>query len=161
MVEENYIVNVNDIVVFYGINNSNLQLLRTLFNDLSITARGTSIKVIGEESRVSEFIDKIQLLELAFQEKGFLNEKTIISIVKNGDSDEKSEKNDKNIILHNYKGKAIAPRTENQRTFVECFPKNDLFFITGPAGTGKTYTAIALAVKALKNKENLVSFLEI
>ncbi|MBQ8056695.1 MAG: phosphate starvation-inducible protein PhoH, partial [Paludibacteraceae bacterium] len=87
MVEENYIVNVNDIVVFYGINNSNLQLLRTLFNDLSITARGTSIKVIGEESRVSEFIDKIQLLELAFQEKGFLNEKTIISIVKNGDSD--------------------------------------------------------------------------
>ena len=153
MVEENYIVNVNDIVVFYGINNSNLQLLRTLFNDLSITARGTSIKVIGEESRVSEFIDKIQLLELAFQEKGFLNEKTIISIVKNGDSDEKSEKNDKNIILHNYKGKVIAPRTENQRTFVECFPKNDLFFITGPAGTGKTYTAIALAVKALKNKE--------
>ncbi len=150
MIEQIIILEHIDPVVFFGINNSNIQLLKTLFPKLRIVARGNAIKVIGNAEDVPLFEEKIRDLEKYSTERNKLTEEDIIDIVK-GKSPNVIKQD--NLIIYGINGKPIFARTPNQQNFVDSFGKNDMVFGIGPAGSGKTYTAIALAVKALKNKE--------
>ncbi len=150
MIERIYILETVDPVIFYGVNNSNMQLIKTLYPKLRIVARGNVMKVIGDEEESELFLKKIREIEKYCEEFNSLSEEVIIDIVKGkGPTVVKQE----NLIIHGMNGKPITARTENQQLLVKAFEENDLVFATGPAGSGKTFVAIALAVKALKNKE--------
>lgn len=150
MIERIIIIDNADPVNFYGVNNANMQLIRNLFPKLRIAARGSVIKVIGEDSETAEFERKIKELEEYASHRNNLTEEVILDIVK-GQAPQELKKD--NVIIYGINGKPIQGRTPNQQKLVETFAANDLTFALGPAGTGKTYVAIALAVRALKNKE--------
>lgn len=150
MIERIVIIDHADPVSFYGVNNSNMQLIRNLFPKLRMAARGSVIKVIGEDAETLEFEKKIHELEDFCVKYNKLTEEAILDIVHG--SEPKELKTD-GVIVFGINGKPISARTPNQQLLVEAYSKNDLVFALGPAGTGKTYIAIALAVRALKNKE--------
>ena len=150
MIERILILENVDPVVFFGINNSNVQLLKTLFPKLRIVARGNVIKVIGDEEELVTFEEKVHELEKFSIEMNVLKEEDILDIVK---GKAPTVVNLDNLIIHGLNGKPILARTANQKKLVEVFDDNDLVFAIGPAGSGKTYTAIALAVRALKTKQ--------
>lgn len=150
MIEQIIVLDNADAALFFGVNNSNLQLFKTLFPKLRIIARGNVIKVIGNAEEIPFFEEKIAELEAFCATHNSLTEENILDIVKEGSP--KEVKSD-NLIIFGMNGKPISARNENQKRLVEAFHKNDMIFALGPAGTGKTYVAIALAVKALKNKE--------
>lgn len=150
MIERIVIIDRVDPVSFYGVNNCNMQLIRNLFPKLRMAARGTVIKVIGDDSETAEFERKIHELEEYCLKYNKLTEDVIIDVVRGEKPrDVKSD----GVIIFGINGKPISARTPNQQRLVDAFRSNDLTFALGPAGTGKTYIAIALAVKALKNKE--------
>ena len=150
MIERVIILESVDPVVFFGINNSNIQLLKTLFPKLRIVARGNVIKVIGEEEELAAFEEKIHELEKFSIEMNVLKDGDILDIVKGKTP---AVINVDNLIIHGLNGKPILARTANQKKLTEAFDGNDMVFAIGPAGSGKTYTAIALAVRALKTKQ--------
>lgn len=150
MIERIILIDNADPVNFYGVNNANMHLIRNLFPKLRIAARGTVIKVIGEDSETAEFERKIKELEEYTARYNSLTEDVILDIVK-GDAPKEIKKD--SVIIYGLSGRPIQGRTPNQQKLVEEFSRNDLTFALGPAGTGKTYIAIALAVRALKNKE--------
>jgi phosphate starvation-inducible PhoH-like protein len=150
MIERIIIIENVDPVVFYGVNNSNMHLIRNLFPKLRIAARGSVIKVVGEDSETAEFEKKIKELADHAERYNRLTEETILDIIK-GEAPQELKRDD--VIIYGINGKPIMGRTPNQQKLVETFAKNDLTFAMGPAGTGKTYIAIALAVRALKNRE--------
>lgn len=150
MIERIYILESVDPVIFYGVNNVNMQLIKTLFPKLRIVARGNVMKVIGDEDESELFLKKIREVEKYCEEFNSLSEDVILDIIK-GKAPVITKQ--ENLIIHGMNGKPIVARTENQQRLVKAFEENDLVFATGPAGTGKTFVAIALAVKALKNKE--------
>lgn len=150
MIERIIILDNVDPVVFFGVNNNNIQLLKTLYPKLRIMARGNVIKVSGEETAIADFEKKIGHLEKFSIEMNVLKEEDIIDIVK-GKSPMIAKVD--NLIIHGMNGKPILARTPNQKRLVNTFDDNDMVFAIGPAGSGKTYTAIALAVKALKTKQ--------
>jgi phosphate starvation-inducible PhoH-like protein len=150
MTERIYILENIDPVVLYGVNNANMQLIKTLFPKLRLVARGNVIKIIGDDDESEIFLKKIREMDKYCEEYNSLAEEVITDIVKGKDMPVVKQEN---LIIHGMNGKAITARTENQRTFVKLFEDNDLVFAIGPAGTGKTFVAIALAVRALKNKE--------
>ncbi|MDR2533867.1 MAG: PhoH family protein [Tannerellaceae bacterium] len=149
MIERIYIIENVDPVVFYGVNNANLQLVRTLFPKLRIVARGNVVKVIGDEDESETFLKKLKELEKYCEEYNAMNENAILDILK-GNTPATTRLD--NLIIYGMNGKPILARTTNQQQLVTLFEENDLAFVTGPAGSGKTYTAIALAVRALKNR---------
>ncbi len=150
MIERIIIIDQVDPQTFYGVNNNNINLIRNLFPKLRMAARGNVIKVIGEESETAEFELKVKAIEKHAAKYNKLNEEAIIDIVR-GESPR--EVNAEGVIIYGQNGKPIAPRNANQARMVKSFNQNDLTFALGPAGTGKTYIAIALAVHALKNKQ--------
>lgn len=150
MIERIYILESVDPVIFYGVNNVNMQLIKTLFPKLRIVARGNVMKVIGDEEESELFLKKIREVEKYCEEFNSLSEDVILDIIK-GKAPVITKQ--ENLIIHGMNGKPIVARTENQQRLVKAFEENDLVFATGSAGTGKTFVAIALAVKALKNKE--------
>lgn len=149
MIERIYILENVDPVIFYGVNNANMQLIKTLFPKLRVVARGNVMKVIGEEEESEIFLKKIREIEKYCEEFNTLGEETILDIVKGNTP---SVARQENLIIYGMNGKPITARTENQQKLVQAFDENDLVFATGPAGSGKTFIAIALAVRALKNK---------
>lgn len=150
MIERVIILENIDPVVFYGVNNCNMQLIKTLFPKLRLMARGHVLKVIGDENETAIFEQKIKELEKYCTEYNLLNEEIITDIIKGNAPIEIKQDH---LIIHGVNGKPIVARTENQQKLVKAFESNDLVFALGPAGSGKTYVAIALAVRALKNKE--------
>lgn len=150
MIERIYILESVDPVIFYGVNNSNMQLIKTMFPKLRIVARGNVMKVIGDEDESEVFLKKIREIEKFCEKFNLLTEDSILDIIKGNTPNVVKQEN---LIIHGMNGKSIVARTENQQLLVEAFEKNDLVFALGPAGSGKTFVAIALAVKALKNKE--------
>ena len=151
MIEKLIVLEDIDPVIFYGVNNANIQLIKALYPKLRIVARGNVIKVLGDEEEMCAFEDNITKLEKYCAEYNSLKEEVIIDIIKgNAPQAEKAG----NVIVFSVTGKPIIPRSENQLKLVEGFAKNDMVFAIGPAGSGKTYTAIALAVRALKNKKS-------
>lgn len=127
-----------------------MQLIKTLFPKLRIVARGNVMKVIGEEEESETFLKKIREIEKYCEEFNLLPEEVILDIIK-GKAPVTTKPD--NLIIHGMNGKSIVARTENQQHLVDAFGSNDLVFAIGPAGSGKTFIAIALAVKALKNKQ--------
>ena len=150
MIERNIILDGIDPVGFYGAGNVHLQMLKRLHPKLRIVARDNVIKAMGDEDELEKFNRVIELLVEYCNKYNSLNEEAIIDAV-NGKKGKKES--DSNVIVYNINGRPIYPRTENQCHLVQEYKKNDMLFAVGPAGTGKTYTAIALAVKALKNRE--------
>ena len=150
MIEKLIVLEDIDPVIFYGVNNANMQLIKALYPKLRIVARGNVIKVLGDEEEMCAFEENITKLEKYCAEYNSLKEEVIIDIVKgNAPQAEKSG----NVIVFSVTGKPIIPRSENQLKLVEAFSRNDMVFAIGPAGSGKTYTAIALAVRALKERQ--------
>ena len=139
-----------DLVVFYGVNNANMRLLKNLFPKVKIVARNNIIKIQGTEVDINNLERIFGMLQKYCEEYNILDEKQILAII---DGSHVAERKADNLILHGIGGKSIVARTPNQRKLAEKFDCNDLLFVVGPAGSGKTYTAIALAVRALKNKE--------
>ena len=150
MIERIIIVDSVDPVTFYGVNNANIQLIRNLFPKLRIAARGSIIKVIGDDSETSLFEEKIKKLEEYCVKYNKLPQEVIIDMVR-GEAPQEVKLDD--VIIYGVNGKPITGRTPNQQRLVRVFQENDLTFALGPAGTGKTYVAIALAVRALKNRQ--------
>ena len=149
MNERIVIIDKVDPQTFYGVNNNNINLIRNLFPKLRMAARGNVIKVIGEESETAEFEKKVKEIENYASTYNKLTEDVIIDIIK---GEPPKAVNTEGIIIFGQSGRPIAPRNANQVKMVKSFAANDLTFALGPAGTGKTYIAIALAVAALKNK---------
>lgn len=139
----------------YGVNDSNIDKIRTIFPKLKIIARGENVKVIGDIDEIGSFEKKFELLLLYYDKFGKITEKDVTQIMEIYDNGlfETVNEGDSNVILHGRSGMIIKARTRNQNKIVSGCNKNDLVIAIGPAGTGKTYTAVALAVRALKNKE--------
>lgn len=150
MIEKHIVLEDTDPVIFYGVNNANLLMLKSLYPKLRIVARGDVIRVMGDEEEMCAFEEVVLTLERHCAKFNALNEETLLDIVK-GNTPDMERAHD--AIVFSVNGKPIVPRSENQRKLVKEFERNDLTFAIGPAGSGKTYTAIALAVRALKNKE--------
>lgn len=135
---------------FWGVNGRNLNFIKALYPKLNIIARGEMLKVIGPDDETAIFEKQLQQLITFFHQHGNLSEENIMKIIEGGLSQQTS---DNEILVHGRNGLLIKARTPNQKRLVEASANNDLVFAIGPAGTGKTYTAVALAVRALRNKE--------
>lgn len=143
-----------DPMVIYGVNNLRFSLIASLFPMLKLVARGNQIKAFGEPAQIDNFEDKLQHLTAFYSKYGKLTENDIRDIVADGtEALNRAEEQAADVLVIGCHGKAVKARTPNQRLLVEMYDHNDLLFATGPAGSGKTYTAIALAVRALKAKE--------
>ncbi|WP_455666824.1 PhoH family protein [Phocaeicola sp.] len=150
MIEKHIVLEDIDPVIFYGVNNANMQMIKALYPKLRIVARGNVIKVMGDEEEMCAFEESVLALEKHCAKYNSLKEEVILDIVK-GRSPQIEKTGD--TIVFSVTGKPIVPRSENQLKLVQEYEKNDMLFAIGPAGSGKTYTAIALAVRSLKNKE--------
>lgn len=140
-----------DTTVFYGVNNVNIRTIKDLLPAVKIVARGRTMKLVGEETDVAMLERVINILSDIASHTNHLTEEQVIEVIK-GNEPQVVDTSD-NLILHGVSGKMIRARTPNQRLLVKAYEENDLLFAVGPAGSGKTYTAIALAVRALKNRE--------
>ena len=139
---------------FFGTHNSTIEQLRTYFPKIKIVARGSKLKIYGEPDILSEFEKRLEMLIKYFNRYNKLDENSIERILTSTGKEEKTTSiNAKDVLVHGVSGRLIKAQTENQRKMVDLMSKNDMLFAVGPAGTGKTYTAVALAVKALKEKE--------
>lgn len=150
MIERHYVLEEADPAAFFGVNNANLRMLRALCPKLRIIGRDNVLKVMGGEEEMSGFEEAFRALERHCVKFNRLAEEDIIGIVKHKAA---ATAPDEETIVYSTSGKPVTARSENQRRLVEAYARNDLLFAVGPAGSGKTYTAIALAVRALKNKE--------
>lgn len=150
MTEKHIVLEDVDPVIFYGVNNVNMQMIKALYPKLRIVARGNIIKVMGDEEEMASFDENITRLQQHCIKYNQLTEEDILHILRG----EKTRKDSvEGVIVYSVQGKPITARSENQQKLVEAYYKNDMLFAIGPAGSGKTYLSIALAVRALKNKE--------
>jgi len=143
-------------VEIYGVNDVKLNVIKKYFPKLKLIARGYSLKVLGEASEITRFEKRLELMVDHYHKSGVLTDQVIERLLgQTGDNmiDAKEEALSNDLILFGNNGLIIKAKTDNQRKMVSSIAKNDMLFAIGPAGTGKTYTAVALAVKALKNKE--------
>lgn len=151
MIERHFTLEEADPILFFGVQNANIKMLRALFPKLRIIGRDNVIKVMGSEEDMVVFEEAFTELEHRCAKFNALNEEDILDVIHHRSSGR--EDSGRDVIVYSTSGRPIAPRTENQRRLVEAWQTNDMLFAVGPAGSGKTYTAIALAVRALKNKE--------
>ncbi|MDM9632215.1 PhoH family protein [Robiginitalea aurantiaca] len=139
---------------FFGDRNANIDLIKKSYPQLKIVARGSKIKVYGDPSSLEDFEKRFQMLTEHFSRYNKLDENGIERILSsNGKEDYASSETSSNVLVHGVNGRLVKAQTVNQRRLVDAMGKNDMVFAIGPAGTGKTYTGVALAVRALKNKE--------
>jgi len=139
--------------VFCGEDESNIKYIKTLFPKLKIVARGNKLIVFGEELQLKDFQTQIEKLIAYCAKYNRLDERTIDSILSASTPETAEKVREEDIIVHGVSGKIIRPQTQNQVKLVEMMRNNDMVFAVGPAGTGKTYVGVALAVKALKEKQ--------
>lgn len=149
MIEKHIVLEDIDPVVLYGANNSHLQIIKALYPKLRIVARDNVMRILGDEEQMAVFEENIEKIRLHVLKYNSINDEDILDIIKG-----KKTKDDtaKDVVVYNISGKPIKSRSENQQKLIDAYDKNDMIFAIGPAGTGKTYLSIALAVKALKEK---------
>lgn len=139
---------------FFGHQNEHIDLLKKHFPKLKIVARGSKIKVFGDDQLLDEFDKRFHMLTAHFTKYNKLDENVIERVLTSNDKEDYASPDQSNeILVHGVNGRQIKAQTVNQRRLVDAMSKNDMVFAIGPAGTGKTYTGVALAVRALKNKE--------
>ncbi len=144
-------VNPSDL---YGANDQHLTMIKSLFPKIKIIARGDLVKIIGKDEDVDYFINRFNLLVLHLERYGNISSKVIEDVMLcAGESDFIKNLNDSDVLVYGRNGLQIKAMTANQKLMVKACEENDMLFAIGPAGTGKTYTAVALAVRALKNKQ--------
>ena len=148
MIEKHIIIEDIDPVVFYGVGNGHLQIIRSLYPKLRIVARDNVIRVLGDEEQMAALEESVEKIRHHILKFNSLNEEDILDIIKGGRSKEIPE----GVVVYSMSGRPIKPRSENQQRLIDAYAQNDMVFAVGPAGTGKTYLSIALAVKALKEK---------
>ncbi len=153
MIEQLIYLEGIDPAILYGVNNSLLDKIKSFFPKLKIVARGDEIRIYGDEDEISRFDDLIHTLIEHLQKFNRLSENDLDQLMAGELFQESGQESPSGVLVYGNHGKMVAARTVNQRQLVAEYNKNDLLFAIGPAGTGKTYTAIALAVKAFKNKE--------
>ena len=139
--------------LFYGEDDTNINHIRTLFPKLKIVARGTKLIAFGEEHLLADFQQQLEKLIAYASKYNRLDQRAIDSILSTAESESSEKESETDIIVHGVNGKVIRPQTKNQVKLVNQMRKNDMVFAIGPAGTGKTYVGVALAVKALKEKQ--------
>ena len=150
MIEKHIVLEDVDPVILYGVNNTNIHMIKALYPKLRIVARGNVIHVIGDELELSAFEENIDKLQQHVNKYNSLTEEDILQILRG----EKTKKDGvEGAIVYSVTGKPIMARSHNQQLLVKAYQESDMVFTVGPAGSGKTYTSIALAVRALKNKE--------
>jgi phosphate starvation-inducible PhoH-like protein len=149
LIEKHIVLEDIDPVVFYGVNNIHLQMVKSLFPKLRIVARGNVLKVLGDDDETERFEDNIEAIRKHVERFNTLTEEDIIDIVKGRQTKAESVKD---VVVYSISGRPIKSRSANQQTLVDLFERSDMVFAEGPAGTGKTYLSIALAVKSLKEK---------
>lgn len=150
LVEKHIVLEDIDSVVFYGINNCHLQMIKSLFPKLRIVARGNVIRVLGDEVEIEKAEEDIEKMRRHILVYNTIRDEDILDIVKGGDAGSLASKD---VLVYNISGRPIKSKSENQQRLIDSFEKNDMIFAVGPAGTGKTYLSIALAVKSLKEKK--------
>lgn len=149
MIEKHIVVEDIDPVALYGVNNANMQIIKALYPKLRIVARGNVIHVMGDELEMCALEENIQRLQEHIHKYNTLSEEDVLHILR---GEQTNRQGGGDVIVFSVTGKPIAPRTPGQKELLDAYEQNDMVFAVGPAGTGKTYTAIALAVRALKNK---------
>ncbi len=150
MIEKHIILEDIDPVMFYGANNVHLQMLKSLYPKLRINGRGDVLRLLGDEEEMCAIEENIEKMRRHLLKYNNISEEDILDIVKGQKTKADSVKG---VIVYSISGKPIKSRSQNQQTLVDAFEKDDMLFAVGPAGTGKTYLSIALAVKALKEKQ--------
>lgn len=149
MIEKHVVLEDIDPVVLYGVNNAHLQIIKALYPKLRVVARDNVIRVLGDEEQMAHFEESIEKIRKHVLTYNAIGEEDIIDIIKGRKTKEDTAKD---VVVYNISGKPIKSRSANQQKLIEAYEQNDMVFATGPAGTGKTYLSIALAVKALKEK---------
>lgn len=149
MIEKHIFLEDIDPVIFYGLNNCHLQMIKSLFPKLRIVARDNVIRILGDEEEMAKIEEDIASMQKHVLKYNSISDEDILDIVKSGKTKGDSIKG---VLVYSVSGRAIKSRSENQQKLIDAFNKNDMIFAVGPAGTGKTYLSIALAVKALKEK---------
>ena len=149
MIEKHIILEDIDPVVFYGVGNAHLQMIKSLYPKLRIVARDNIIRVLGDEEEMASFEENVEKMRRHVLKYNNINDEDILDIIKGRQT---KEEGIKGVIVYNISGKPIKCKSENQQKLVDAFENNDMIFATGPAGTGKTYLSIALAVRSLKEK---------
>jgi hypothetical protein len=149
LIEKHIVLEDIDPVTFYGVNNDHLQMLKSLFPKLRIVARGNVIRILGDEEEMAKIEEDIELMQKHVLKYNSITEEDILDIV----HDHKTKADAiKDVVVYSISGRPIKSRSENQQKLIEAYNTSDMVFAVGPAGTGKTYLSIALAVKALKEK---------
>lgn len=149
MIEKHIVLEDIDPVTFYGVNNDHLQMLKSLFPKLRIVARGNVIRILGDEEEMAKIEEDIELMQKHVLKYNSITEEDILDIVHNHKTKADAIKD---VVVYSISGRPIKSRSENQQKLIEAYNTSDMVFAVGPAGTGKTYLSIALAVKALKEK---------
>ena len=149
MIEKHIVLEDIDPVMFYGVNNAHLQMIKSLYPKLRIVARDNVIRVLGDEEEMAKVEEDIEQMRKHLLKYNMLNDEDILDIVKGKQTKAESVKG---VLVYSISGRPIKSRSENQQQLIDAYEKNDMVFAVGPAGTGKTYLSIALAVKALKEK---------
>lgn len=149
MIEKHIVLEDIDPVVLYGANSSHLQIIKALYPKLRIVARDNIIRVLGDEEQMASFEENIEKIRKHVLKYNSISEEDIIDIIKGRKTKDDSAKD---VVVYSIAGRPIKSRGENQQKLIDAYEENDMIFATGPAGTGKTYLSIALAVKALKEK---------
>ena len=149
MIEKHIVLEDIDPVVFYGVSNGHLQMIRSLYPKLRIVARDNVIRVLGDEEQMASFEENVERIRQHVLRFNSLREEDILNIIKGKRTKDEIPEG---VIVYSMSGRPIKARTENQQRLIEAYDNHDMIFAVGPAGTGKTYLSIALAVKALKEK---------
>ena len=150
LIEKHIVLEDIDPVVFYGVGNGHLQMVRSLFPKLRIMARDNVVRVLGDEEQMAAFEESTEKMRQHVMQFNSLKEEDILDIIKGRRS---SDRLPDDVVVYSMSGRPIKARTANQQKLIDAYKQNDMVFAVGPAGTGKTYLSIALAVKALKEKQ--------
>ena len=149
MIEKHIVLEDIDPIMFYGIGNCHLQMVKSLFPKLRIMARGNVLRVLGDEEEIAKIEEDVESMRKHLLTHNTISEEDILDIVKGRKTASESSKG---VIVYSMSGRPIKSKSENQQKLIDAYYENDMIFAVGPAGTGKTYLSIALAVKALKEK---------
>ena len=149
MIEKHIVLEDIDPVILYGVNNTHLQIIKALYPKLRIVARDNVLRVLGDEEQMANFEENIEKIRKHVLKYNSINEDNLINIIKVGKINDDTSSD---VVVYNISGKPIKSRSANQQKLIDAYNNNDMLFAVGPAGTGKTYLSIALAVKALKEK---------
>lgn len=149
MIEKHIVLEDIDPVVFYGVNNSHLQVVKSLFPKLRIMGRGNVIRILGDEEDMAKAEENLEAMHRHVLKYNTISDEDILDIVKGNKTKAEGAKG---VLVYSISGRPIKSQSENQQKLIDAFEKNDMVFAVGPAGTGKTYLSVALAVRALKEK---------